>query len=83
MIGDAADALNMRGALPGGCCSRVNTVGSIFVFAGIYRWAPRATLRWRSAIVGAVPAGIAIQAVPALVGLYVGNFVGLRPSGCS
>jgi membrane protein len=76
VIGDATDALNLRGALPGGLLLVVNTVGSILVFAGIYRWAPRCTLRWRSAIVGAVPAGIAIQAIPALVGLYVGNFVG-------
>jgi membrane protein len=76
VIGDAADTLDLRGALPGGLLLVVNTVGSIFVFAGIYRWAPRAHLRWRSAAVGAIPAGIAIQAVPALVGLYVGNFVG-------
>jgi membrane protein len=76
VIGDAADALNLRGVLPSGLLLAVNTVGSVFVFAGIYRWAPRCTLRWRSAIVGAVPAGIAIQAIPALVGLYVGNFVG-------
>ena len=76
VIGDAADTLNLRGVLPGGALLAVNTVGSIFVFAGIYRWAPRAHLRWRSAAVGAIPAGIAIQAVPALVGLYVGQFVG-------
>jgi membrane protein len=76
VIGDAADTLDLRGALPGGLLLGVNTLGSIFVFAGIYRWAPRAHLRWRSAAVGAIPAGIAIQAVPALVGLYVGNFVG-------
>jgi membrane protein len=76
VIGDAADALDLRGSLPGGLLLLVNTLGSILVFAGIYRWAPRATLRWRSAIVGAMPAGIAIQAIPALVGLYVGNFVG-------
>jgi membrane protein len=76
VIGDAADTLDLRGALPGGLLLVVNTLGSIVVFAGIYRWAPRAHLRWRSAAVGAVPAGIAIQAVPALVGLYVGNFVG-------
>jgi membrane protein len=76
VIGDAADTLDLRGALPGGLLLAVNTVGSIFVFAAIYRWAPRAHLRWRSAAVGAIPAGIAIQAVPALVGLYVANFVG-------
>jgi len=76
VIGDAADALNMRGVLPGGLLLVVQAVGSVIVFAGIYRWAPRATLRWRSAVIGAIPAGIAIQAIPALVGLYVGNFVG-------
>jgi membrane protein len=76
VIGDAADTLDLRGALPSGVLLAVNTLGSIFVFAAIYRWAPRAHLRWRSAAVGAIPAGIAIQAVPALVGLYVGNFVG-------
>src|SRR5919108_2641166 len=58
VIGDVADALDMRGALPGGLLLVVNTLGSIVVFAGIYRWAPRATLRWRSAVVGAIPAGI-------------------------
>ena len=76
VIGDVVDAINARGALPGGLLLGANTLGSVFVFACIYRWAPRATLRWRSAIVGAVPAGVAIQAIPALVGLYVGNFVG-------
>jgi membrane protein len=76
VIGDAADTLDLRGELPGGVLLVVNTLGSIVVFAGIYRWAPRAHLRWRSAAVGAIPAGIAIQAVPALVGLYVGQFVG-------
>src|SRR3954449_7702151 len=76
VIGDAADALDLRGSLPSGLLLAVNTVGSIFVFAGIYRLAPRGHLRWRSAAVGAIPAGIAIQAIPALVGLYVGNFVG-------
>jgi membrane protein len=76
VIGDVADTLNLRGSLPGGLLLLVNTLGSILVFAAIYRWAPRATLRWRSAIVGAIPAGIAIQAIPALVGLYVANFVG-------
>src|SRR4051794_6525144 len=76
VIGDAADTLNLRGALPSGVLLAINTLGSIAAFAGIYRWAPRAHLRWRSAAVGAIPAGIAIQAVPALVGLYVGTFVG-------
>src|SRR3954466_9667913 len=49
VIGDVADTLNFRGALPGGVLVVVNTLGSIAVFAAIYRWAPRAHLRWRSA----------------------------------
>jgi membrane protein len=76
VIGEAADALNVRGVLPSGVLLALNTLGSIVVFAGIYHLAPRCRLRWRSAMVGAIPAGIAIQAIPALVGLYVGNFVG-------
>jgi uncharacterized BrkB/YihY/UPF0761 family membrane protein len=42
----------------------------------IYRYAPRSRVRWRSAGVGAVPAAITIQFVPALVGLYVGAAAG-------
>jgi membrane protein len=76
VIGDAADTLNLRGNVPSGLLLAINTVGSVIVFAGIYRFAPRSRLRWRSAAIGALPAGIAIQAIPALVGLYVGNFVG-------
>jgi membrane protein len=76
VIGDAADTLNLRGSVPSGLLLAINTVGSVIVFAGIYRFAPRSRLRWRSAAIGALPAGIAIQAIPALVGLYVGNFVG-------
>ena len=47
-----------------------NTFGSIVVFAVIYRYAPRSRLDWRAAFVGALPAGIALQAVPFLIGLY-------------
>lgn len=47
-----------------------NTLGSIAVFAVIYRYAPRSWMAWRAAFVGAVPAGIALQAIPWLIGLY-------------
>ena len=40
------------------------------MFAVIYRYAPRSRLGWRAAFIGAIPAGIALQAIPALVGLY-------------
>jgi YihY family inner membrane protein len=79
VIGDAASALNLRGVVPGGPLIAINALGSIALFTGVYRWAPRASLCWRSAVKGAIPAGIAIQAIPAVVGLYVGATAGFRP----
>jgi membrane protein len=76
VIGDVADALDLRDSLPGWVLVVVNTVGSIVVFALLYHWAPRTRPNWRACVLGAVPAGIAIQAVPALVGLYVGAGAG-------
>jgi membrane protein len=69
-----ADAVTERfglaGALPRELSILINVLGSIVVFAVIFRFAPRSRLRWRSALVGALPAGAAIQVVPAVVGLY-------------
>jgi YihY family inner membrane protein len=76
VIGDAADALDVRRTLPGWLLAVVNTVGSIVVFALLYHWAPRARPNWRACLLGAVPAGIAIQAVPTIVGLYFGAGAG-------
>lgn len=76
VIGDAADALGIRRTLPGTLLVAVNTVGSIIVFALLYHWAPRSRPNWRACLLGAVPAGIAIQAVPSIVGLYFGAGAG-------
>ena len=76
VIGDAADALDIRRTVPGWLLVVVNTVGSIIVFALLYHWAPRTRPHWRACLIGAVPAGIAIQAVPSLVGLYFGAGAG-------
>jgi uncharacterized BrkB/YihY/UPF0761 family membrane protein len=76
VIGDAADALDVRSTLPGWLLVVLNTVGSIVVFALLYHWAPRARPNWRACLLGAVPAGIAIQAVPSVVGLYFGAGAG-------
>jgi membrane protein len=76
VIGDAADALGIRRTLPGALLVVVNTIGSIVVFALLYHWAPRARPNWRACLLGAVPAGIAIQAVPSIVGLYFGAGAG-------
>ncbi len=76
VIGNAADTLDLRGHIPGGLLLAFNVIGSVAAFSVIYRYAPRSRVRWRSAVVGAVPAAIAIQFVPALVGLYVGAAAG-------
>ncbi len=56
---------------PGPMILVFNALGSMLVFATIYRYAPLVKMHWRSALLGAIPGGLAIQAVPALVGLYV------------
>ena len=76
VIGDVADALNVRRTVPGWLLVVINTLGSIVVFAVLYHWAPRARPNWRACLLGAVPAGIAIQAVPTIVGLYFGAGAG-------
>jgi membrane protein len=56
---------------PGPMILVFNAIGSMLVFATIYRYAPLTKMRWRSALLGAIPGGLAIQTVPAIVGLYV------------
>jgi len=77
VIGDVADALHVRRNVPGWLLVVANTLGSVVLFALLYHWAPRARPNWRASLVGALPAGIAIQAVPTIVGLYVGTGAGL------
>lgn len=61
---------------PGSMILIFNGLGSMLVFATIYRYGPLTRMRWRSALLGAVPGGLAIQAVPAVVGLYVSAAAG-------
>jgi uncharacterized BrkB/YihY/UPF0761 family membrane protein len=77
VIGQVAQFLDLRGLLPGGLVLVLNAAGSIALMAVIYRYAPRSRIGWRPAFEGALPAGLAIQAVPALVGLYFGATAGL------
>jgi membrane protein len=62
---------------PGPMILVFNGLGSMFVFATIYRYAPLTRMRWRSALLGGIPGGLAIQTVPAIVGLYVSAAGGL------
>jgi YihY family inner membrane protein len=76
VIGEAAALFDLRGALPGGLLFLLNAFGSVLMFAVIYRYAPRSSIGWKPAFLGALPAGAAIQAVPWLVGLYFGAAAG-------
>jgi len=76
VIGDVVSRLRVDEVLPGGLRVVANALGSVFVFALIYRYAPRSRLGWRASLLGALPAGIAIQAIPAIVGLYFGAAAG-------
>jgi len=72
IVSDFSYKLRVESGLSGLTIVVFNTLGSILVFAAIYRHAPLAKIGWIPALKGAVPAGIAIQVVPAIVGLYVG-----------
>ncbi len=61
---------------PGPMLLVFNALGSMLVFATIYRYAPLTRMRWRSALLGGIPGGLAIQTVPAIVGLYVSAAAG-------
>jgi uncharacterized BrkB/YihY/UPF0761 family membrane protein len=76
VIGEVAQLFDLRGALPGGLLLALNAVGSVVLMAVIYRYAPRSRIGWGPAFRGAVPAGIGLQAVPVLVGLYFGATAG-------
>jgi YihY family inner membrane protein len=67
VIGDVLRSISLGGTA---MTLVLNTLGSVVVFALIYRYAPLARMAWRAAFVGAVPAGIALQTIPWLIGLY-------------
>ncbi len=54
------------------------SLGSITLFAAIYRYAPRGRLSWRSALLGGIPAGVGLQIVPSVVTLYVSAVAGFQ-----
>jgi membrane protein len=78
VVNDVSDDLALRGLVPPGLLIVLVALGSILVFATIYRYAPMERLRWRACLLGALPAGIGLQIVPSVVGLYVGAAAGLQ-----
>jgi uncharacterized BrkB/YihY/UPF0761 family membrane protein len=71
-----ADDLNLWGTTPSGVLFAANAIGSIVVFMVIYRYAPRSRVGWGPSLLGAIPAGVAMQGIPTLVGLYFGAAAG-------
>ncbi len=78
VVSDISYQLRPGEGLPGPVVVGLNTVGSVLVFAAIYRHAPLVRIRWRSALRGGLPAGIAVQLVPVIIGLYVGAAAGFQ-----
>ena len=76
VIGEAAGSLHLRGAIPSGLLFAVNAFGSVAIFALIYRYAPRSRLTWGSSFLGALPAGLAMQLGPVIIGAYFGAAAG-------
>jgi membrane protein len=72
VVTDVSGTLSLGGDVPAAVLLALNVLGSMVVFAVVYRFAPRSRLSWRAALLGGIPAGIGLQAVPAVVGLYVG-----------
>jgi len=77
-VNDISDRLSLRGVLPGWLLGLSLASGSVLVFATIYRYAPLERLRWRACLLGALPAGVGLQIVPSVVGLYVSASAGLQ-----
>ncbi len=75
VIGDVLQRISLGGSTTS---LGLNMLGSVFVFALIYRYAPRSRMDWRAALVGALPAGVALQAIPWLIGLYFDAAAGLN-----
>lgn len=73
VVQGVTDVLGVANALPGWIILLLNAAGAVVLLAIIYRTAPLQHLHWSSALLGALPAGMAIQVIPNLVGVYVAN----------
>jgi membrane protein len=78
VVNDLSDELALRGAVPPALLVVLVTLGSVLLFATIYRYAPAERLRWRACLLGGLPAGVGLQIVPSVVGLYVNAAAGLQ-----
>lgn len=78
VVSGVTDVLGVGSALPGEVILALNAAGAVVLLAVIYRTAPLGRLRWSSALLGALPAGLALQVIPNLVGVYVASASGFQ-----
>ncbi len=76
VVQGVTDVLGIGRALPHELILGLNALGAVLLLAIIYRTAPLQRLHWGSALLGALPAGVVLQAIPNLVGVYVAHSTG-------
>ncbi|CAA9523742.1 MAG: hypothetical protein AVDCRST_MAG13-3558 [uncultured Solirubrobacteraceae bacterium] len=78
IVSGITDIAGVAATLPSGVIVALNGLGAVVLCASIYRLAPLGHLHWRSALLGALPAGVALQLIPNLVGIYVAQSAGFQ-----
>ena len=78
LVSGITDIAGVADRLPSWVIVALNATGAVLLCAAIYRLAPLGHLHWRSALLGALPAGVALQLIPNLVGLYVAQGAGYQ-----
>lgn len=78
LVSGITDFAGVADRLPSWVIVALNATGAVLLCAAIYRLAPLGHLHWRSALLGALPAGVALQLIPNLVGLYVAQGAGYQ-----
>lgn len=73
------ERLGLRGPLAAWIVPVLAIAATVLVCAALFRHAPRGRLTWAAAVVGAVPAGLGLQAIPTLLGLYLPLVAGRTP----
>jgi YihY family inner membrane protein len=78
VVAGVTDIAGVASTLPSWVIVALNAAGAVLLCAAIYRLAPLGRLHWRAALLGALPAGVALQLIPNLVGLYVAQSAGFQ-----
>lgn len=71
VVSGITDVLGVGAVLPNAVIVAANALGAVGLLAFVYRTAPMGHMRFSSALLGALPAGLVLQVIPNLVGFYV------------